>query len=386
MSGLSSRQLIDRLIAFDTTSANSNLDLINFVADYLDGFGISAIRVENDEGTKANLIASIGPEEEGGVVLSGHTDVVPVAGQEWNSDPFSVLERDGLLYGRGTADMKSFIAIALALVPEFLARPLKKPIHFAFSYDEEIGCLGAPRLIERIAEVCPRPASAIVGEPTDMRVVGAHRGAAQFSTKVTGRPVHSSQPARGVNAIEVAAECISHLYKLGRELRDNPEPVEQLFDPPFATLSVGVIEGGTATNIIAQHCHFNWGFRTSHPDTVDKTVDRFEAFTRDECLPSMQATAPEAGIEIVRGARVPPLVPDEGSAAERLALSITGQNAAETIALASEAGMFQNAGIPAVLCGPGSPTQAHQANEHVPLSDIVACENFLKKVGAWASV
>ena len=382
---LTIRQIIDRLVGYDTTSASSNLALIEFIANYLDGYGVAAVRVENDEGTKANLIASVGPEVRGGVVLSGHTDVVPVVGQNWKTDPFTVVAEDERLYGRGTADMKSFIAVALALVPEFLDQQLVVPIHFAFSYDEEVGCLGAPRLLARIGEVCPPPRAAIVGEPTEMKVVGAHRGAALFTTSVTGRPGHSSQPDRGVNAIEFASEGISYLLGLAREFRDHPDAVETTFDPPYATLNVGIIEGGTATNIIAEHCRFRWGCRSGHPDRTDQTIMRFKDHSRDVLMPRMQAIAVESNIVTEQGPRVPPLVADPGSPAEMLALSITGQNGAGTIALASEAGMFQEAGIPAVLCGPGSPTQAHQANEHVPLQDIAACEQFLRKVGEWAA-
>lgn len=377
-------EMISRLVGFDTTSAKSNLELIEFVADYLDAHGVSSIRVENDEGTKANLIASVGPEVSGGVVLSGHTDVVPVAGQAWNSEPFKMTAGDDQLVGRGTADMKSFIALALAMVPEFVQRRLRRPIHFALSYDEEIGCLGAPRLLARLTDSIPAPSAAIVGEPTEMKVVGAHRGASLFTTDITGRPGHSSQPGRGVNAIETAAQCIAYLQQMTLEFRDQPDEAETRFDPPHATLSVGVIEGGTATNIIAEHCKFHWGCRTAHPDTTDAVQAQFEAFTQGDLLPAMTAVAPESAIKTEAGPRVPPLVSQPGSAAESLALSITGQNGAETIALASEAGMFQAAGIPSVLCGPGSPRQAHQADEFVSRTEISACENFLREIGNWA--
>ncbi|MDJ0949804.1 MAG: acetylornithine deacetylase [Alphaproteobacteria bacterium] len=379
---LTSRELIDRLVAFDTTSRNSNLSLIDFVAEYLAGFGIESRRIFNEDGSKANLFATIGPDIAGGVVLSGHTDVVPVDGQDWHSDPFAVMEQDGRLYGRGTADMKSFIAVALAAVPEFLSRPLTTPVHFAFSYDEEVGCLGVRPMIREIVDKLPLPGVVVVGEPTEMRVATAEKGISGFETTVTGREAHSSAPDTGVNAIMVAARLIEFLERLGRELRERP-PVgkgDAEFDPPYTTIGVGIIEGGTALNIIPKTCRFRWEFRPLPGFDPGDVTDRFEAFARREILPAMQRVDPAARIETEALASAPALEPMENSPAEALARALTGANTTAALSFASEAGLFQEAGIPAVVCGPGSIDQAHQPDEFIALDQIAACEDFMTRL------
>ncbi len=372
-------ELIEKLVAFDTVSANSNLQLIDFVGSYLADHGIEAQVLHNDEKTKANLLATIGPSVKGGVALSGHTDVVPVVGQPWDSDPFAVVERDGKLYGRGTADMKSFIAIALALLPEMLAQPLRQPIHLAFSYDEEIGCRGAPHLIAAMVEGLPRPKAVIVGEPTDMRVVNAHKGANTFRTEVTGHEVHSSQPHRGVSAVMTGARLIAFLDQIAAEKRNAADPACG-FDPPYSTIHVGTVHGGTALNIISRHCIFDWEMRHVPEDDPEAVFKRFEQLCSDEFEPAMRAVAPETGIATRRVASYPGLVAVEDSEAEMLARTLSGANRSYTVPYGTEAGLFQQAGMAAIICGPGSIDQAHQPNEWISLAQVEAGTAFIRKL------
>lgn len=375
--------LLRRLVAFDTTSAKSNLELIAFVDEFLDGHGIEAHIVPSEDGAKANLFASIGPDVPGGVVLSGHTDVVPVAGQRWTSDPFTLTERNGRLHGRGSADMKGFIAAALAMVPEFQARALAVPIHLALSYDEEVGCLGAPRLLERLAAVALKPAVAIVGEPSEMKVANSHRGINTFETRVTGRPGHSSDPGAGVNAIAEAAECIVFLGRLASELGAGRERGEGMA-PDWTTVNVGTIEGGAAVNIIAEHCRFRWECRPEAGTNADAVLARLRDFAETEVLPRMRAVTPDAAIATEAGVTVPALAVEPDSPAETLALALTGHNRCVSVPFASEAGLFQRAGIPAVVCGPGSAAQAHQPDEFVTVDQVEACVALMRRLADWA--
>ena len=376
-------ELIRRLVAFDTTSSLSNLALIDFVRDFLAGHGVDSHLVMNREQTKANLIATIGPETEGGVVLSGHTDVVPVAGQAWDTDPFTVAEKGRRLYGRGTADMKSFIAAVLAQVPDFAGRDLAVPIHLAFSYDEEVGCLGAHSLLERLTADLPAPALVIVGEPTDMKVAGAHRGITSYRTRVTGKSGHSSMPARGVNAIAYAAECVTFLKDMADDMRARPGDGD--FDPAYTTINVGRIEGGQAVNIIAGECVIEWDCRPMPGSDPGEAARRLESHVAEDMVVRMRAGGvEEAGITTEQTVSVPPLVADPGSPAEALVLSLTGQNHTTTTPFASEAGLFQEAGIPAVVCGPGSPGQANRPNEFIELDQVDDCVQFLVRLADWA--
>ena len=380
---MTTAELIRRLVTFDTTSSLSNLALIEFVQGFLAGHGVDSVLVMNPDETKANLIATIGPGTEGGVVLSGHTDVVPVAGQAWDTDPFTVAEKGRRLYGRGTADMKSFIAAVLAQVPEFTGRRLRVPIHLAFSYDEEVGCLGVRPLLQRLAADLPRPGLAIIGEPTEMKVANAHRGVAAFRTRVTGKPGHSSMPDRGVNAISYAAECVAFLGRLADGMREHPG--DGSFDPDYTTINVSRIEGGEAVNIIAGECVLEWDCRPLPGTDPVEAVRRLESHVAGEVIGRMRAVgAEETGIATEQMISVPPLIADPGSPAEALVLSLTGQNDTTTAPFASEAGLFQEAGIPAILCGPGSPVQAHQPNEFIELDQVDACVAFLKRLADWA--
>jgi acetylornithine deacetylase len=385
---VSSVEMIRRLVAFDTVSARSNLALIDAVRVYLAGHGIAARVVHDAAKTKANLFATIGPGEEGGIALSGHTDVVPVEGQAWSSDPFTVSARDKRLYGRGTADMKSFIAIALAMVPELQTRKLKKPIHLCLSYDEEIGCLGVPGLLALMGRELPKPTLAIIGEPTMMRVVNAHKGVSVFRTTISGREGHSSAPQRGANAVAFMARFMTHLEEVAAELRETGarQAVPGLdFDPPYSSMNLGIIRGGTAINIIARDCELMWEIRSLPGENVDAILARIDKHATEILLPALRETAPDASIATQTIVAVPGLKPEPGGAAEELALRLTGANRTFTAAFASEAGQFQGAGISAVLCGPGDIAQAHQPDEFIALEQIAACETFLRKMADWAA-
>jgi acetylornithine deacetylase len=377
-------EILRRLVAFDTVSANSNLALIEWVADYLWGYGIATSLTFNEARDKANLFATIGPAEAGGgVILSGHTDVVPVIGQPWDSDPFALVERDDKLYGRGTADMKSFIAIALALVPEFKVRPLRRPLHLALSFDEEVGCFGAPHLIESLPRGVARPSLVIVGEPTNMAVANAHKGCHVFATAVTGLAAHSSAPQRGVNAILAASEIIQFIAGLAGEARAAARP-ESGFEPPYTSFNIGTIAGGTAMNIIPRDCEFTWEFRPLPGEDAAAISNRIERFIATDLLPRLRKVHPGADVVTRALARIPGLVAQPGSLAEELARQLTGANHSTVVAYGTEAGLFQGAGIPAVICGPGSMEQGHQPNEFITLEQIEAGTAFQRRLADWA--
>jgi len=371
--------MIAKLVGFATVSRDSNLALIEYVSSYLAEHGVDSRLVPNAGNSKANLFATIGPMVEGGVVLSGHTDVVPVDGQPWASDPFSLTENNGRLYGRGTADMKSFYAIALALVPEMLERGLARPIHLALSYDEEIGCLGAPAMIERIAAELPAPRAVVVGEPTNMRIVTAHKSITGLETVVTGHEAHSSQTHRGVSAVMTAARLITFLEDMARENAARPAS-QTSFEPPYSTIHVGTVGGGTATNIISRECRFAWDMRCIPEDDPQTFLDRFDRYCRDETLPGMQAVAPGANIVTTLRCSVPALRPESDGQAEALVRTLTGYNSSDAVAYAAEGGQFQQAGFSTVLCGPGSIDQAHQPNEYIEKSQVHACADFMRRL------
>jgi acetylornithine deacetylase len=374
--------VLDRLIAFDTTSRNSNLALIAWVEDYLATRSIASWRVENADGAKANLYALIGPRIEGGVVLSGHTDVVPIDGQAWTSDPWAVTTRDGKLFGRGVADMKSFVALALAHVDAMQAAALKRPIILAFSYDEEVGCLGAPSLIGRLQADLPAPSAVIVGEPTDMKVVSGHKGIRVFVVEVEGREAHSSKVDQGVSAIMEALKLMQVVANLAAEARAKAD-VTSLFDPPGATLTIGLVQGGTATNILARRCSFAWDLRCPPGVDPDAIEARFRA-AADALDADIKRRAPEGGVRVTRRSDTPPLAPENGQA-ETLARLLTGDNAPSAASYAAEAGLFQRAGLSAVICGPGSILQAHQPDEWITLDQIQEGARFMRRLIAHLS-
>lgn len=379
MSDLSAQlQWIERLVAFDTTSSKSNLALIADIEAYLHGLGVETHRVTNDDATKSNLYAVIGPAVEGGVILSGHTDVVPIDGQDWDTDPWTVVEKNGKLYGRGVADMKSFSAIGLSLAPEMLSAGLKRPIIFALSYDEEIGCLGAPRMIDEIAKKAPKPSAVIVGEPTNMKVINGHKGISSFRVTVTGFTTHSSQTDRGVSAVEAAARLITKVADM-RAARARAADKDCPFDPPYSTMTVNVAHGGTQLNIMAAEASFEWDLRIIPGDCRQDIVDEFTDYARG-VETEMRAKAPSCRIVIEPMTNAPALAPRDENPAADLAKAITGHNSTDVVAYAAEAGQFQEAGFSTVICGPGSIDQAHQANEFITLDQVREGTKFLRRL------
>jgi acetylornithine deacetylase len=374
----SSFDLIHRLVGFDTTSRDSNLALIDFVEDYLEGWGIAAERVYDGEGRKANLYATIGPAEVGGILLSGHTDVVPVDGQAWDTEPFAVTERNGKLYGRGTSDMKSFIAVALALVPEFLERKLKTPLHLAFTYDEEVGCIGVRGLIAALRDRPVRPAACIVGEPTLMQPVIAHKGKRSLRCRVHGLESHSALAHEGVNAVEAAAEIVAFLKAMARRKRDQG-PFDPAFSPPYTTIQTGVIRGGTALNIVPRDCSFDFEFRNIPADDPSLLLAEVKRYA-ETLLPEMHRVSKATGIAFdelnaVDGLDIAPDHP-----LVQLTQSLTGANAVGKVSFCAEAGLYQDAEIPTVICGPGSIEVAHKPNEYVTLGQVRQCESFMRRL------
>ena len=369
--------LLERLVAFDTVSRNSNLELIDFVRHWLARYGVASHLVTSDDGEKANLLATVGPMVPGGVVLSGHTDVVPVDGQRWSSDPFRLTERNGRLYGRGTCDMKCFLAIALALVPEM--RGLKRPVHLAFSYDEEIGCRGAPGLIEAIRVRLPPPAAVIVGEPTGMDVVSAHKGIAVLRTVVTGHEAHSSQTHRGVSAVTTAARLIAHLDDLSRH-RAVAGPFAAAIEPPQTTIHVGTVHGGTAVNIISRECRFEWDIRAIAEDPPEPIVEAFRRHCAERVEPGMKRIAPGCSVATKVLVEAPPLAHEQANPALELACRLAGVDTTTQVPFAAEAGLFQRAGLASVICGPGSIEQAHQPDEYITLEQVQAGLEFQRRL------
>jgi acetylornithine deacetylase len=379
----SAKELLARLVAFDTTSHKSNLEIVRFIEDYLVQHGVACHRVPSLDGMKASLYATIGPEGVSGVALSGHTDVVPVDGQTWSSDPFRMVERDGKLYGRGTSDMKGFLACVLAAVPAFKSRRLNVPVHLAFSYDEEVGCIGVRPMIGEFGGHLQRPRMVIVGEPTSMQVVDAHKGPVRWQVDVKGRAAHSSMAHLGVNAITYAARVITELEKIELELKISSANTR--FDPPYASLQVTELSGGTASNIIPVSCRFGFEVRSTPGLNVDEIEDRVRRMIDTKLRPEMQKTAEECDIVLKRVNQVPPFGADGRSEVVALALQLSGQNETYAVSYATEAGLFQDAGAPSVVCGPGSIAQAHTADEWIAVSEIDKCMNFLGRLADWAA-
>ena len=376
--------ILKTLVGFDTTSRHSNLDLVHWVEGYLDRHGVPHRRVPNADGTKSNLIATIGPAIEGGAVLSGHTDVVPVDGQPWDTDPFETIERDGRIYGRGTCDMKGFLALSLAAVPDLIAARPRKPVHLAFSYDEEIGCLGAPSMIAVIRKELPAPAFVVVGEPTDMVAVNGHKGITYYRVTVTGREAHSSQTQLGVSAIMEAVKLMASLTELSARLERDADPASP-FTPKGATLTIGLVNGGTAGNIMARECSFLFDLRC--PPSLDPQAILAPFFAEAQALDAaLKARALEAGVSIVQHSSTPAFAPEPDGLAESFARRLAGDNGpSRAVAFATEAGQFQQAGFSTVLCGPGSIEQAHQPNEYVEVAQMQRGREFMRRLVEWAA-
>ena len=383
MDAMTSIDLLSRLVAFPTVSRDSNLPLIDWVEEYLQPFGARCRRTWNAEETKANLYAAIGPDAPGGVVLSGHTDVVPTDGQDWNTDPFKLTERDGLLYGRGSSDMKGFSAVFLSRLATLDIGALERPLYLALSYDEEVGCLGIDRMVNDALAEFARPDYAIIGEPTRMQVVRAHKSINVFRTVITGQAAHSSQPHRGAGAILAAGRIIEYLDSLGRSKR--AAAGESGCEPPWTTVQVGTIQGGTAVNILPAHCEFLWEYRGLPDEDPDAIIDAMKVFIEGEVLPDLKEFAPEASIETTTIARVPPLTPDPEAKAEQWVRSLSGvrEGGSGEVSFATEAGSFQRAGVSSVVCGPGSIDQAHQPNEFIDPNELTRCEAMIDDVFAY---
>ncbi len=375
----SARAILSELIAYPTVSSSSNLEMIAYAIDLLSSAGARVLMSRDETGTKANLFATLGPDIDGGIVLSGHTDVVPVDGQDWTCDPFAMSERAGLLYGRGASDMKGFIACCLAMAPAFAASELKRPLHFAFTYDEEVGCFGARALMGELEAAGINPSVAIVGEPTLMRVIEGHKGCYEYTTRFTGLEGHGSQPDRGVNAVEYAVRYIARLLDLGEQAKPRA-PAGSRFSPPWTTVQVGHIEGGAARNIIAGHCCVEWEIRPVQTSDADFIKDDLAAYVDTVLKPAMRAVSPEADIVTQTIGEVEGLAVMSQSEARDIVFELTGQSDADVVAFGTEAGLFQARGMSVVICGPGSIDQAHKPDEYVALDQLAACMDMLERL------
>jgi acetylornithine deacetylase len=374
-------EMLERLVAFDTESSCSNLDLVDLVEDYLRGWGAAVTRVPNASGDKAALFATFGPADRGGILLSGHTDVVPVAGQAWSSDPFRLRVANGRAYGRGAVDMKGFCALALAMAPDFLAGPLHTPIHLLLSYDEETTCLGSTEVIARFGRDLPRPLAAIVGEPTSLAVVDAHKSVATFVTTVHGHAAHSAKPALGANAVAAAGDLIAGLNRLADEMEARGDRSGR-FDPPFTTVHVGMVSGGNARNILARTCTIHWEYRGLPDLDPNEIPNRFETLAETVTGQRLNRYGPYGRIETDWEVLVPGLAPEPASRAETLGLELTDGGTTVAVPFATEAGHFQAAGIPTIVCGPGTIDRAHQPDEYITLDELAEGERFLRRLTA----
>ena len=384
MNDRSSRALLERLIGFATVSRDSNLEMIEFIRLYLEELGVESELFYNAERTKANLFATIGPGERGGIVLSGHTDVVPVEGQAWTVDAFRLTERDGRLYGRGTADMKGFIASVLAAVPGFLERELKLPVHLAFSYDEEVGCLGVRPMLAELERRAYKPVLCLIGEPTELKPVLGHKGKLAMRCQVKGAPCHSAYAPYGVNAIQYAARMIGRLEEIGEQLAQ-PEHHDERFDPPFSTVQTGVIKGGRALNIVPAECEFDFEVRALPGFDANQVADQLLTYAEAELLPKMRAVKSDTDIRLQPLSAYPGLATSPDSEAARLLALLSGSMEFGTVAFGTEGGLFDQAGIPTVVCGPGSMDQGHKPDEFVTVEQLRNCDAMLARLADYLS-
>lgn len=372
-------EILGELVAYPTVSSDGNLELITYAADLLSDAGATLSFSRDESGSKANLFATLGPQGDGGIVLSGHTDVVPADAAEWTSDPFVMTRRGDRLYGRGTCDMKGFIAAALALAPRFAEMDLVRPLHFALTYDEEVGCLGARSLVKEIASAGVRPAVAIIGEPTGMGVIEGHKGCYEYTTEFTGLEGHGSQPDRGVNAVEYAARYIARLLDLRERLKQRA-PAKSRFDPPWTTVQVGSICGGTARNVIAGSCAVEWEMRPARSDDADWVKTDLGVYVDTVLLPAMRAVSPDCSIVTHTIGEVEGLQVVDRSEARDIVCELTGCRDADVVPFGTEAGLFQAAGISSIICGPGSIQQAHKPDEFIEIGQLAACLEMLDKL------
>lgn len=380
MSDLSTcRAILSDLVGFPTVSSDSNLAAIAHIAERLTDAGARVELHPDPTGQKANLFATLGPAGPGGLMLSGHTDVVPVADQAWTSDPFTLTERDGRLYGRGSCDMKGFIAACLTKLDVLAVAARTRPIHFAFTHDEEVGCLGARALADLLAARDARPDLALIGEPTGMQIIDGHKGCCEYTVTFTGTSGHGSAPHRGVNAVEAAARYVGRLLDLRQALIDNC-PAGSTFDPPYSTINIGALQGGVAHNVIAARAVLDWEMRPVRPDDQHFVKAALAAFCDDVLLPDMRAIAPRADITTDIIGEVAGLTPTPDNRARDLVARLTGQAGAGTVPFGTEAGLFQQIGMDAVICGPGFIEQAHQPDEYVSLDQLDRCLTLLDRL------
>lgn len=371
--------MLERLVAFDTVSSKPNLQLIEFVRGYLQAHGVECLVLPNDDSSKANLYARVGPTDIPAIGLSGHTDVVPVTGQEWTSDPFRLTQRDGKLYGRGTCDMKGFLAVCLSLVPDMIAAGLKTPIDLFLTHDEEVDCSGILRLVEDIGQRIPIPRAVIVGEPTMMCVVDAHKSAREYFTEVTGFEAHSSKMQMGASAISAGAMIVREIDRL-RDRMILRGDASGRFDPPYSTIHIGTIAGGTAINIVPRHCLIHWEMRGLPDADTLEPMRHIDAFCEAEVVPLMRAVSPDTGVVTRSGVFVPGFASQAGSPAEQLAKRLARQNKTEAVSYITEAGYFQGAGAPTIVCGPGNIDQAHKGDEFLSIEQLENCCGFIRRL------
>jgi len=372
--------LLNDLIAYPTVSADSNLTLINHLANRLQDAGARVDVFTDPTGQKANLFATLGPETDGGIVLSGHTDVVPVTDQDWSSDPFAMITRDGAIYGRGTCDMKGFIAAAVALAPQFAQHATRRPLHFAFTYDEEVGCMGAQALAQSLTDRGIKPGVAIIGEPTSMRVIEGHKGCCEYTTRFEGLAGHGSAPDLGVNAVEYAVRYVARLLELREELKILA-PRGSRFDPPWTTINTGALHGGIAHNVIANHAAVEWEMRPVQAGDATHVRDAMRSYAENTLLPAMQAVWPDATITTEVIGEIEGLIPTDTNQARDIVTELTGANGTDLVAFGTEAGIFQALGMDVVICGPGSIEQAHKADEFVTTDQLAQCIRMLERLG-----
>ncbi len=373
------KNILAKLISFDTVSRHSNLALIDYVQNYLTDLGIASKLVPSPDKSKTNLYATIGPNVAGGIILSGHTDVVPVDDQDWDTDPFTLVEKEGKYYGRGSCDMKGFLAICLAAVPSMLAADLQRPIHLCFSYDEEVGCIGAIDLVSEIAANLPAVDAVFVGEPTSMQVANLHKSVTSLTTKITGVEAHSSKLNLGVSANFAAAKLITFLSEALDEFKANPQTDIASLEPNYSTLNIGTLHGGTANNIIPKHCEFSLDLRSVPKDDPRTCIHNYRQFGL-QVERQMQAKNPLCKVQIEDRSAIPGLAPEENGLAESLALEWSDNQQAIAVAYGTEAGLFQNAGYSTIVCGPGSIDQAHKPNEYIEIAQVEKCARFVEQL------
>ena len=380
MAGLHETQaLLRQLISFPTVSSDSNRDLAALLADRLDDAGARVEVQESPDGRKANLFATLGPDAPGGIVLSGHTDVVPADDQVWTSDPFEMVERDGRLFGRGACDMKGFVAAAVAKAPDFAGEPLLRPLHFAFTYDEEVGCLGARALAGWLKDRGISPGIAIIGEPTNMQIIEGHKGCCEYTTRFRGLSGHGSTPARGVNAVEFAVRYVARLMEIGEELKARA-PADSRFDPPWTTINTGLFTGGNARNAIPETASVEWEFRPVQSSDFEFVRSKIEDYVRESLLPAMRGISPDAEIVTDVIGEVAELEPTADNEARDILMQLTGSNTTDVVPFGTEAGIFAALGMSTVVCGPGSIQQAHKPDEFVAVDQLAKCLTMLDRL------